>query len=48
MYTFIMKEDENLFDLAEKLLQTIDKTQENLEEMHKLQKQQNEMNHKIL
>ena len=46
--TLIMAVDQNLLDLARTLLQTISKTQENLGEMLKIQKRQNEMNHQIL
>ena len=46
--TLIMAADQNLLDLAGSLLQTISKTQENLGEMLKIQKKQNEMNHKVL
>ena len=40
--------DQKLLDLAGSLLQMIAKTQENLGEMLKIQKRQNEMNHQIL
>ena len=43
-----MVADRRLLDLVESLLQTIAKTQENLGEMLKMQKRQNEMNHQIL
>ena len=43
-----MAADQKLLDLAGSLLQTIAKTQENLGEMLKIQKRQNEMNHQIL
>ena len=43
-----MAADQKLLDLAGSLLQTIAKTQENLREMLKIQKRQNEMNHQIL
>ena len=46
--TLIMEADQKLLDLAGSLLQTISKTQENLGEMLKIQKRQNEMNHQIL
>ena len=46
--TLIMVENQKLLDLAESLLQKISKTQENIGEMLKLQKRQNEMNHLIL
>ena len=46
--TLIMEADQKLLDLAGSLLQTIAKTQENLGEMLKIQKRQNEMNHHIL
>ena len=48
LYTLIMAVDQKLLDLAGSLLQTIAKTQENLAEMLKIQKRQNEMNHQIL
>ena len=44
----IMAVDQKLLDLAGSLLQMISKTQENLGEMLKIQKMQNEMNHQIL
>ena len=44
----IMAADQKLLDLARSLLQMIAKTQENLGEMLKIQRRQNEMNHKIL
>ena len=40
--------DQKLLDLAGSILQMIAKTQENLGEMLKIQKRQNEMNHQIL
>ena len=43
-----MAADQKLLDLAGSLLQMIAKTQENLGEMLKIQKRQNEMNHQIL
>ena len=43
-----MTADQKLLDLAGSLLQMISKTQENLGEMLKIQKRQNEMNHQIL
>ena len=43
-----MVAEQKLLDLAESLLQTIAKTQENLGEMLKIQKRKNEMNHQIL
>ena len=43
-----MEADQKLLDLAGSLLQTIARTQENLGEMLKIQKRQNEMNHQIL
>ena len=43
-----MAGDQKLLDLAGSLLQMIAKTQENLGEMLKIQKRQNEMNHQIL
>ena len=46
--TLIMEADQRLLDLAESLLQTIAKTQENLREMLKIQKRKNEMNQQIL
>ena len=46
--TFIMATDQKLLDLAGILLQMIARTQENLGEMLKMQKRQNEMNHQIL
>ena len=46
--TLIMAADQKLLDLAGSLLQTISKTQDNLGEMLKVQKRQNEMNHHIL
>ena len=46
--TLIMEADQKLLDLAGSLLQTISRTQENLGEMLKIQKRQNEMNHQIL
>ena len=46
--TLIMAADQKLLDLAGSLLQMIAKTQENLGEMLKIQKRQNEMNHQIL
>ena len=46
--TLIMVADQKLLDLAGSLLQVIAKTQENLREMLKIQKRQNEMNHQIL
>ena len=46
--TLIMAADQKLLDLAGSILQMISKTQENLGEMLKIQKRQNEMNHQIL
>ena len=46
--TLIMVADQKLLDLAASLLQMISRTQENLGEMLKIQKRQNEMNHQIL
>ena len=46
--TLIMEVDQKLLDLAGSLLQMIVRTQENLGEMLKIQKRQNEMNHQIL
>ena len=46
--TLIMAANQKLLDLAGSLLQMIAKTQENLREMLKIQKRQNEMNHQIL
>ena len=46
--TLIMEADQKLLDLDGSLLQTIAKTQENLGEMLKIQKRQNDMNHHIL
>ena len=43
-----MEEDQKSLDLVGSLLQTIARTQENLGEMLKIQKRQNEMNHHIL
>ena len=43
-----MEADQKLLDLAGNLLQVIAKTQENLEEMLRIQKRQSEMNHQIL
>ena len=43
-----MAVDQKLLDLAGSLLQMISKTQENIGEMLKKQKRQNEMNHHIL
>ena len=43
-----MAVDQKLLDLAGSLLQMIAKTQENLGEMLKIQKKQNEMNHMVL
>ena len=43
-----MAADQKLLDLARSLLQVISKTQENLGEMLKIQRRQNEMNHQIL
>ena len=43
-----MAADQKLLDLVGSLLQTIAKTQENLGEILKIQKRQNEMNHQIL
>ena len=43
-----MAADQKLLDFARSLLQMIAKTQENLGEMLKIQKRQNEMNHQIL
>ena len=45
--TLIMEANQKLLDLVGSLLQTIAKTQENLGEMLKIQKKQNEMNHHI-
>src|SRR5713226_1372478 len=47
-FTLIMEAEQKLLDLAGSLLQVISKTQENLGEMLKIQKRQNEMNHQIL
>ena len=46
--TLIMAADQKLLDLDGSLLQKIARTQENLGEMLKIQKRQNEMNHHIL
>ena len=46
--TLTMAADQKLLDLAGSLLQMISRTQENLGEMLKIQKRQNEMNHQIL
>ena len=46
--TLIMAADQKLLDLAGSLLHTIARTQENLGEMLKIQKRQNEMDHQIL
>ena len=46
--TLVMAADQKLLDLVGSLLQMIAKTQENLGEMLKIQKRQNEMNHHIL
>ena len=46
--TLTMAANQKLLDLAGSLLQTIAKTQENLGEILKIQKRQNEMNHRIL
>ena len=46
--TLIMEADQKLLELPGILLQTIAKSQENLGEMIKIQKRQNEMNHQIL
>ena len=46
--TLIMAADQKLLELAGSLLQMISRTQENLGEMLKIQKRQNEMNHQIL
>ena len=46
--TLIMAADQKLLDLAGSLLKMIARTQENLGEMLKIQKRQNEMNHQIL
>ena len=43
-----MAADQKLLDLAGSLLQMISKTQENLGEILKIQRRQNEMNHQIL
>ena len=43
-----MEANQNLLKLAGSLLQMIARTQENLGEMLKIQKMQNEMNHQIL
>ena len=43
-----MAADQKLLDLTGSLLQMIAKTQENIGEMLKIQKRQNEMNHQIL
>ena len=40
--------DQKMMDLVGSLLQVIAKTQENIGEMLKIQKRQNEMNHQIL
>ena len=44
----IMVANQRILDLAGSLLQIIAKTQENLGEMLKIQKKQNETNHKVL
>ena len=46
--TLTMAAYKRLLDLDRSLLQTISKTRENLGEMLKIQKRQNEMNHQIL
>ena len=46
--TLIMAADQKLLDLDGSLLQIISRTQENLGEMLKIRKRQNEMNHQIL
>ena len=46
--TLTMAAEQRILHLAESLLQTISKTQENPGEMLKIQKKQNEMNHKVL
>ena len=46
--TLIMEGDQKLLELDGILLQMISKTQENIGEMLKIQKRQNEMNHQIL
>ena len=46
--TLIMETDKKLMELDRSLLQTIYRTQENIGEMLKIQKRQNEMNHHIL
>ena len=43
-----MAADQKLLELVGSLLQMIAKTQENIGEMLKIQKRQNEMNHQIL
>ena len=48
MCTLIMATDQKLLDLVGSLLQMIARTQENLGEMLKIQKRQNEMNNQIL
>ena len=45
--TLNMAADQKLLDLAGSLLQMIAKTQENLGEMLKIQRRQNEMSHQI-
>ena len=46
--TLTMEANRRLLHLAKSILQTIAKTQENLRKMLKIQKKQNEMNHKVL
>ena len=46
--TLIMAVDQKLLNFVGSLLQTISRTHENLGEMPKIQKRQNEMNHQIL
>ena len=46
--TLTMAADQKLLDLAGSLLEAIARTQENLGEMLKIQKRQNEMNNHIL
>ena len=43
-----MAADQKILELARSLLKMISRTQENLGEMLKIQKRQNEMNHQIL
>ena len=46
--TLTMEADQRLLHLAKSVLQAISKTQENLGKMLNIQKNQNEMNHKVL